>query len=93
MTLGGQKMENILQFIVLGLFLIAFASIIFEEHIGYEKYKTSMFFGTIAWLLLLINGSINGENAFSQIEHAFHEYFLEIAMLWLFLISAMTFVA
>jgi Na+/H+ antiporter NhaD/arsenite permease-like protein len=93
MTFGGQKMENILQFVILGLFLIAFASIIFEEHIGYEKYKTSMFFGTIAWILILINGSINGKNDFMKVEHAFHEYFLEIAMLWLFLISAMTFVA
>lgn len=86
-------MDNILQFIVLGLFLIAFAAIVFEEHLKYEKFKTSLFFGAIAWVLILVNGSITGETAFLKVEHSFHEYFLEIAVLWLFLISAMTFVA
>lgn len=86
-------MENILQFIVLILFLVAFAAIIFEEKLGFEKYKTSMFFGLSAWILLLIDGHFNGKEAFTKMEHAFHEYVFEIAMLWLFLICAMTFVA
>ena len=86
-------MENILQFIVLILFLVAFAAIIFEEKIGFEKYKTSMFFGLSAWVLLLIEEHFKSPEAFEKMEHAFHEYVLEIAMLWLFLICAMTFVA
>jgi len=86
-------MENLLQFIVLILFLVAFAAIIFEEKLGFEKYKTSMFFGLSAWILLLIDGHFNGKEAFVKMEHAFHEYVLEISMLWLFLICAMTFVA
>lgn len=86
-------MENLLQLIVLGLFLVAFAAIIFEERIGFEKYKTSMFFGLSAWCLLLIEEHFKGKEAFDKMEHAFHEYVLEISMLWLFLICAMTFVA
>jgi len=86
-------MENVLQFILLGLFVVTFIAIIFEEQIRYEKFKTSMFAGTLAWILILVDGHFIGEEAFHKAEHAFNEYFLEVAILWLFLISAMTFVA
>lgn len=52
-----------------------------------------MFFGLSAWVLLLIEEHFKSPEAFVKMEHAFHEYVLEISMLWLFLISAMTFVA
>lgn len=52
-----------------------------------------MFFGLLAWILLLIEGHYKGKEAFIKMEHAFNEYVLEISMLWLFLICAMTFVA
>lgn len=86
-------MDNMMQVIVTGMFLVAFIAIIFEERLGFEKYKTSLFFGIMAWVLLLIQGSIAGTEVFKKAENAFHEYILEISMLWLFLISAMTFVA
>lgn len=80
----------ITQMVVLFLFVLAFAAIIMEEKLGLEKFKSSMFFGLTAWVMLLVEGSVLGEAHF---EHAFHEYVLEISILWLFLICAMTFVA
>lgn len=104
------------QIVVLLLFVMTFVSIIMEEKIGLEKYKSSMFFGLSAWLVLLIEKSFSSEinlekldhigqaivkiaveekknPNFALIEHAFNEYVLEISILWLFLICAMTFVA
>lgn len=86
-------MDNILQFIILALFVITFFAIIFEDKIKYEKFQTSLFSGAFAWILLLVNGHFIGDVEFDKVEHAFKEYFLEATILWLFLISAMTFVA
>lgn len=86
-------MEHVNEYIILALFVIAFIAIIFEEKLLFEKYKTAMFFGLVSWLLLLIQGSLGTDGEFKKVEHAFNEYVLEVSMLWLFLISAMTFVA
>lgn len=86
-------MEHVMEFIIPALFGIAFIAIIFEEKLGFEKYKTAMFLGLVSWILLLVQGAVETEVEFQKVEHAFHEYVLEVSMLWLFLISAMTFVA
>lgn len=84
---------NLIQIIVLLSFLLAFTAIIFEEQFKIEKYKTSMFFGSLTWLFLFIEGYTLGADVFKKTQHAFEEYILEIAILWLFLMCAMTFIA
>ncbi|MCK9237263.1 MAG: sodium:proton antiporter NhaD [Thiopseudomonas sp.] len=77
--------------VLLILALLGFISIIAEDYIGIDKAKTTLFFGTLAWMLYFIAppGGLSNE----QLMHALNENLLEIASLWLFLMAAMTFVA
>lgn len=76
---------------LISLAILALLSIIFEEITHINKAKTTLFFGCIAWATLFINadGVANQE----LVAHKFNENLLEIATLWLFLMSTMTFVA
>jgi len=77
--------------VILTLVIISFIMIITEDLIHINKAKTTLFFGTLCWILAFIF-PINGNNTV-QTNHQLNENLLEIATLWLFLMSAMTFVA
>ncbi|MBB1440082.1 sodium:proton antiporter NhaD [Shewanella sp. SG41-4] len=76
---------------LISLAVLALLSIVLEEVTHINKAKTTLFLGCIAWITLFIaSGSpekskLVGENL--------NENLLEIATLWLFLMSTMTFVA
>ncbi len=77
--------------VILGLVAIAFIMIVIEDIIHVNKAKTTLFFGTLCWILAFIfpmHGSTSAEIS-EQLNHNL----LEIATLWLFLMSTMTFVA
>ncbi len=77
--------------IFLGLVALAFVLLVIEDIIHVNKAKTTLFFGTLCWILLFIfaDGDASREHVQQQLEHNL----LEIATLWLFLMSTMTFVA
>ncbi|EGM69069.1 sodium:proton antiporter NhaD [Shewanella sp. HN-41] len=73
------------------LAVLALLSIIFEEVTHLNKAKTTLFFGCISWVaLFMAAGDPSHEKL---IAHQLNENLLEIATLWLFLMSTMTFVA
>lgn len=80
-----------LDVVLLILAIVAFLTIILEDIIHINKAKTTLFFGALTWILMYIFSS--KERPFQEIEGVLHENLLEIAILWLFLMSAMTFVA
>ena len=77
--------------VILILVIISFIMIITEDLIHINKAKTTLFFGTLCWILAFMF-PINGANS-TETNHQLNENLLEIATLWLFLMSAMTFVA
>jgi len=77
--------------VILVLVIISFIMIITEDLIHVNKAKTTLFFGTLCWILAFIF-PIHG-NSSTETNHQLNENLLEIATLWLFLMSAMTFVA
>jgi len=77
--------------VILTLVIISFLMIITEDLIHINKAKTSLFFGTLCWILAFIFPINN--NLANETTHQLNENLLEIATLWLFLMSAMTFVA
>ena len=77
--------------IILTLIAIAFLLIVIEDIIHVNKAKTTLFFGTLCWILLFIY-PLHGQSP-DTIQHLLNENILEIASLWLFLMAAMTFVA
>jgi Na+/H+ antiporter NhaD/arsenite permease-like protein len=83
------RSEILIEFILLTIFVLAFGLIIFEEILKINKAKSTLFLGTLSWILLFMYGAFNGHNYNS----AFNNSILEIATLWLFLVCAMTFVA
>lgn len=80
-----------MQVLLIALAFIAFLSIVFEDLIHINKAKTTLFLGTLSWLILFLFPQHGLDR--SQVNHAFNENLLEIATLWLFLMAAMTFVA
>ena len=72
------------------LALLALLSIVFEEVTHINKAKTTLFFGCISWISLFVASDGHQQEA---INHHLEENLLEIATLWLFLMSTMTFVA
>ncbi len=74
--------------ILLCLAVLAFLAIVLEDVIHLNKAKSTLFLGTLCWILLFILGPDHQE-----VKHAFSENILDIASLWLFLFAAMTFVA
>ncbi|WP_075172480.1 sodium:proton antiporter NhaD [Neptunomonas phycophila] len=76
------------------LLLIALAAFLFialEEVTHINKAKTTLFFGTLAWLILFLSPP-HGASP-ESLNEALGENLMEIASLWLFLMAAMTFVA
>jgi len=77
--------------VILILVIISFLMIIAEDLIHINKAKTTLFFGTLCWILAFIFPIHNTLS--SDTTQQLNENLLEIATLWLFLMSAMTFVA
>ncbi len=80
-----------LHYFLMGLAVLALLSIVFEEVIHINKAKTTLFFGCLSWVLLFFFADSAQER--ENISHFLNENLLEIATLWLFLMSTMTFVA
>lgn len=76
---------------LISLALLALLAIIFEELIDINKAKTTLFLGTLAWILIFLFPEAGVTSDILQTQ--LNENLLEIAGLWLFLMSAMTFVA
>ena len=76
-------------FIVLSI--IALLCTIFEDIIHINKAKTTLFIGTLSWVLSYLSALDSSDHEI--ITERFQENLLEIATLWLFLMAAMTFVA
>ena len=70
---------------------LAFLSIVLEDVIDVNKAKTTLFFGTLSWLLIFLFPEVGQTDTY--ITEKLNENLLEIASLWLFLMAAMTFVA
>jgi Na+/H+ antiporter NhaD/arsenite permease-like protein len=77
--------------VILTLVIISFLMIITEDLIHINKAKTTLFFGTLCWILAYIFPI--DTNSAAKTTEQLNENLLEIATLWLFLMSAMTFVA
>jgi Na+/H+ antiporter NhaD/arsenite permease-like protein len=73
------------------LAVLALLSIIFEEVTHLNKAKTTLFLGCVSWVALFMTAG-GGEHT-ELVAHELNENLLEIATLWLFLMSTMTFVA
>lgn len=73
------------------LAVLALLSIVLEEVTHINKAKTTLFLGCIAWISLFI-ASGDAEQT-KIVAEELNENLLEIATLWLFLMSTMTFVA
>lgn len=76
--------------LIIAIAILGFLSIIFEDLTHIDKAKSTLFFGTLAWLIYFIG--THGQLG-SDVQHSFNENLLDIASLWLFLFAAMTFVA
>ncbi|GHF89996.1 sodium:proton antiporter NhaD [Thalassotalea marina] len=71
--------------------VLALLFVIFEEVVHINKAKSTLFFGCLTWLVLyMFPGS---PYSHENVTESLNENLLEIATLWLFLMSAMTFVA
>lgn len=77
--------------VILSLVALAFVLIVIEDIIHVNKAKTTLFFGTLCWILAFIFPLHHASPQDVQLQ--LNENILEIATLWLFLMSAMTFVA
>ena len=77
-----------LHWALISIAVLAFLCIALEEVIHVNKAKSTLFLGTLSWILLFLF-----EATPDQITPLFQENILEIANLWLFLVAAMTFVA
>lgn len=80
-----------LEFCLLALAVLALLGIVFEDLIHINKAKTTLFFGCLSWLILFI--AADSKEASALVQEQLNENLLEIATLWLFLMSTMTFVA
>src|SRR5690606_3690790 len=73
------------------LAILALLGVIFEEAIHVNKAKTTLFLGTLSWMLLFLFSS--GDEHTTEIAAGLSESIADIAGIWLFLVSAMTFFA
>ncbi|WDE04201.1 sodium:proton antiporter NhaD [Thalassomonas viridans] len=78
------------EYLLVSFAVLALLSIVFEEVTHINKAKTTLFFGCISWITLFVTA---GSDQHHAISHHLEENLLEIAVLWLFLMSTMTFVA
>ncbi len=80
-----------LDYVLIGIAILALLGVVFEEVIHVNKAKTTLFLGTLAWIILFIDAN-RGPGLEAVNEHL-AENISEISTLWLFLVAAMTFVA
>ncbi len=80
-----------MHWILLSLIVLAFVLIVAEDFVHINKAKSSLFLGTLVWLLAFIFPEPGVDAA--AIQQQLNENLLDIATLWLFLMAAMTFVA
>jgi Na+/H+ antiporter NhaD/arsenite permease-like protein len=80
-----------MQILLLTMAGLAFLLIVLEDVIHINKAKTTLFLGTLAWILLFLFPQHGADTA--EVQAQLNENILEIASLWLFLMAAMTFVA
>ncbi len=73
------------------LAVLALLGVIFEEVTKINKAKVTLFLGTLSWILLFLASGSERETVATST--GLSESISEIAGLWLFLVSAMTFVA
>jgi Na+/H+ antiporter NhaD/arsenite permease-like protein len=74
--------------ILIVIAVLAFLAIALEDVVHLNKAKSTLFFGTLSWILLFLF-----EADPEKIQPLFAENVLDVAQLWLFLVAAMTFVA
>ncbi|MDL0441725.1 sodium:proton antiporter NhaD [Stutzerimonas frequens] len=84
-------MPELLTYVLIALAVAALLGVVLEEITHVNKAKVTLFFGTLAWLLLFIFAPA-GEVRETVLE-SLNENIAEIAGLWIFLVAAMTFVA
>ncbi|WP_296045055.1 sodium:proton antiporter NhaD [uncultured Alteromonas sp.] len=77
--------------ILITLAALALLGVMFEEVLHINKAKITLFFGTLAWMILFITAD-NPASTEAVNESLLHNI-TEISTLWLFLVAAMTFVA
>ncbi len=82
---------GMLEAFLIGLAVMALLCIVFEEAIHVNKAKSTLFLGCVSWLTLFMSAPDSA--AQKSVQHQLDENLLEIASLWLFLMSTMTFVA
>ncbi|MBU2978306.1 sodium:proton antiporter NhaD [Alteromonas sp. C1M14] len=80
-----------LDILLIGIAILALVGVIFEEALHINKAKTTLFLGTLAWIILFVDAN-RGPELGAITEHL-KENITEISTLWLFLVAAMTFVA
>lgn len=78
-----------MHYLQLGLIALAFVLIIIEDIVHINKAKSTLFLGTLVWILAFVFP----QNNLEHIQEGLNENLLDIATLWLFLMAAMTFVA
>ncbi|WP_286240799.1 sodium:proton antiporter NhaD [Neptuniibacter halophilus] len=78
-----------MDYLLLGLIALAFILIVIEDVIHLNKAKSTLFLGTLVWILAFIFPHTDA----NQVKEGLNEQLLDIATLWLFLMAAMTFVA
>lgn len=78
------------EYLLITFAVLALLSIVFEEVTHINKAKTTLFFGCISWIALFMHAQ---PEQHSLLNHHLEDNLLEIAVLWLFLMSTMTFVA
>jgi len=79
-----------LEYALIFIAFLALLSIVFEEITHINKAKTTLFLGCLSWIILFISAE---PAQHELINHSLEDNLLEIAVLWLFLMSTMTFVA
>lgn len=84
-------MSDSIDMIVILLAILGLLGVVLEEVIHVNKAQSVLFFGTVSWVLLFLS-SINNDMEHAAVITGLQENIGEIASLWLFLISAMTFV-
>lgn len=77
--------------VLLVLVALGFVSIVIEDLVHIDKAKTTLFFGSLVWVLYFMVPP--QQQPPEELMHALNENLLDIATLWLFLMAAMTYVA
>lgn len=84
-------MPDFLNYLLIAFAILALLGVVFEEVIHINKAKTTLFFGSLSWLVMFMfaGSEAKQEHILEKLDHNL----LEIATLWLFLMATMTFVA